>query len=429
MTSAQNRKVTSVHDREKAVELDQADPLRAVRDRFVVADDGLIYLDGNSLGRLPRETPKRIGRLLEHAWGERLIRGWSEGWMDLPVTVGDRLGEYLLGAAPGQTALADSTTVCFYKLASAALTARPGRTEIVTDTDNFPTDRYVLESLAAEKGLTIRWIQADPDSGPQPEQVHAVVNAKTALVTFSQVSYRSAYILDARAITGIAHAAGALALWDLSHSVAAVPLRVDADGADMAVGCGYKYLNGGPGAPAFLHVRAGLHDALRNPVPGWLGHAEPFAFEPLFRPAAGLGSMVTGSPHILQLAALESAVDLWLDVDMAAVRAKSIALAELFIALVEERCADKGFELASPRDASRRGSQVSFRHAEGYGIVRGLIERGVIGDFRAPDTCRFGLAPLYLRHIDVWDAVERLDELMATEAYRDERFAMRAAVT
>ncbi len=261
------------------------------------------------------------------------------------------------------------------------------------------------------------------------DRLEAELDSSVAVLLLTHVDYRTAFMHDMARLSAAAHAVGALAVWDLCHSVAAVPLRLTEDGADMAVGCGYKYLNGGPGAPAFLHVRAGLHGQLANPVPGWLGHADPFAFEPAFRAAGGIGSMITGSPHILQLAALESAVDLWLEVDMAEARAKSVALTELFIELVEARCEGMGFALASPRDASRRGSQVAFRHPEGYQVVRALIDRGVIGDFRAPDICRFGFAPLYVRHVDVWDAVEQLRDVVATGAHHDPRFAERVAIT
>jgi len=255
-------------DRAAAAARDQADPLAEYRKRFQFGEEGAIYLDGNSLGRLPTETPARLAEVLTEQWGGRLIRAWSEGWMELPRTLGDRIGEALLGAAPGQVVVADSTTVCFYKLATAALAARAGRTEIVTDRNNFPTDRYVLESLAAERGLTVRWIDADPRTGPQPEEVAALVGPNTALVTFTQIDYRSAYILDSRAITHVAHAAGALTLWDLSHSVGAIPVALDDEQIDLAVGCTYKYLNGGPGAPAFIYVRAEHQAGLRQPIWG-----------------------------------------------------------------------------------------------------------------------------------------------------------------
>ena len=297
--------MTSLQDaRAEAVALDDADELRAFHDRFVVADDGLIYLDGNSLGRLPRDTAARLAEVVQGQWGERLIRAWSEGWMELPRTLGDRLGAELLGAAAGQVAIADSTTVCFYKLAAAALSARPGRTQIITDVDNFPTDRYVLESLASERGLEILWVTADPDAGPEPSHVEELISERTALVTFSHVNYRSAFILDARAITSLAHEAGALALWDLSHSAGAIPVDLDGDGVDLAVGCTYKYLNGGPGAPAYLYVRAEHQGALRQPIWGWLGRQDPFEMAPGYLPGEGISAMLSGTPPVLALTAV-----------------------------------------------------------------------------------------------------------------------------
>ncbi|HSP65149.1 MAG TPA: aminotransferase class V-fold PLP-dependent enzyme, partial [Candidatus Deferrimicrobium sp.] len=322
---------------------------------------------------------------------------------------------------PDEVIVAESTSVCLFKLLCAALAMRSGRSVILTEEENFHTDLYVAAAAARLCGAELKVVARERLRGEMDDTV--------AVLLLTHDDYRTGYMHDIGALSAAAHDAGALAVWDICHSVAAVPLHLNADGADMAVGCGYKYLNGGPGAPALLHVRAELHHALRNPVPGWLGHAEPFAFEPAFRPAPGLTSMITGSPHILQLTALESAVDLWLEMDMAAVRAKSIALSEMFIELVEERCAGMGFNLASPREPERRGSQVALRHAEGYGIVRALAERGVVGDFRSPDVCRFGFAPLYVRHVDVWDAVEHLQDVVSTEAHLDRRFVERAAIT
>jgi len=407
--------VTSINDRAQALKLDQADPLKSFRDRFVIVDDGLIYLDGNSLGRLPRETPQRISQLLEHDWGERLIRGWSEGWMELPITVGDRLGENLLGAAPGQTAVADSTTVCFYKLACAALAARPERTEIVTDTDNFPTDRYVLEGLATEKGLTIRWIEADPNTGPQPEQIAACVNAETALVTFSQVSYRSAYILDAKAITAIAHAAGALALWDLSHSAGAIPVELDQDGIDLAVGCTYKYLNGGPGAPAFLYVRREHQERLRQPIWGWLGRRDPFEMAQGYAPGDGISALLSGTPPMLGLTAASVGIELAIEAGIGPIRAKATQLTEFAIDLVDRWLADAGVSVGSPREPERRGAHVALVHPDARALTQRLIEAGVIVDFRTPDVIRLGLSPLTTRFVEVWDGLDRLRRMLGRD--------------
>jgi kynureninase len=391
-----------------------------MRAQFVIPE-GLVYLDGNSLGALPVRTPARLAAVLEQEWGVGLVRSWLDaGWMEAPRRLGAKLAR-MIGAGPDEVVVAESTSVCLFKLVCAALAMQPRRSVVLTEQENFHTDLYVAAAAAQLNGGTVEVV-------PRARLLEAL-DDRVAVLMLTHVDYRTGFMHDMSALSAAAHEAGALALWDLCHSVAAVPLQVNGDGADMAVGCGYKYLNGGPGAPALLHVRAGLHGELRNPVPGWLGHAEPFAFEPAFRPAAGIGSMITGSPHILQLAALEAAVDLWLEVDFSAVRAKSIALTELFIELVELRCAGMGFELASPRDPARRGSQASFRHMDGYGVVRALSERGVIGDFRAPDVCRFGFAPLYLRHVDVWDAVDRLHEVVTTGAHHDPRFHERATIT
>jgi len=412
--------VISAVDRATCAARDAVDPLASVREQFVLPDD-LIYLDGNSLGALPVRTPARLAALVEEEWGRGLVHSWSDaGWIEAPARVGAKLAR-LIGAGSDEVVVAESTSVCLFKLVCAALAMQPDRSVVLTEEENFHTDVYVAAAAAQLCGATV-------EVQPRARLLDAL-DDRVAVLVLTHVDYRTGYMHDMRALSAAAHDAGALALWDLCHSVAAVPLQVNADGADMAVGCGYKYLNGGPGAPALLHVRAGLHGALRNPVPGWLGHAEPFAFELAFRPASGLRSMITGSPHILQLTALESAVDLWLEVDMAAARAKSVALTELFIELVEERCARMGFELASPRDAARRGSQVALRHPDGYGVVRALAERGVVGDFRAPDICRFGLAPLYVRYVDVWDAVDHLHQVVAEGAHLDPRFAERAAIT
>lgn len=407
-------------DRPGCEAMDDADPLRDVRQRFVIPD-GLVYLDGNSLGALPRTTPARVETVVEEQWGRGLVRSWLDaGWMEAPRRVGDKIAR-LVGAAEGEVIVAESTSVCLFKLVCAALRMRPGRTIVLTEEENFHSDLYVAAAAADLCGATVRAVAR--------ERLAGELSDGTALLLLTHVDYRTGFMHDMAQMSRAAHDAGALAVWDLSHSTGAVPLHLNADGADMATGCGYKYLNGGPGAPAFLHVRAGLQGELRNPVPGWLGHADPFAFEPLFRPAPGLASLITGSPHILQLAALESGVDLWLTIDFEAVRAKSIALTELFIALVEDRCGGSGLGLASPRDAARRGSQVSLTHPDGYGIVRALIDRDVVGDFRTPDTCRFGFTPLYTRFVDVWDAVEALRQVLAEDAHRDPRYRTRAAIT
>jgi kynureninase len=398
--------------RDEAVARDDADPLGGFADRFVVAGDGLIYLDGNSLGRLPRQTAPRIAEVIERQWGERLIRGWSEGWMELPRALGDRLGQALLGADAGQVAIADSTTVCFYKLAAAALNARPGQTEIITDVDNFPTDRYVLESLASERGLTIVWIQADPHAGPDPGQVADAITENTALVTFSQVAYRSAFILNARAITDVTHDAGALALWDLSHSAGAIPVTLDDDGVDLAVGCTYKYLNGGPGAPAFLYVATRHQGELDQPIWGWLGRRDPFEMASGYIPGEGIGAMLSGTPPLLALTAAGVGIDLAIEAGIQAIRSKSIELTEYCIALIDEWLTPLGCSVGSPRDAAQRGSHLALVHPDARTLCRRLIDDGVIVDFRTPDVIRLGLSPLTTRFTDVYDGLMRVAELL-----------------
>jgi kynureninase len=398
--------------RAEAAALDDADELRAFHERFADAGDGLIYLDGNSLGRLPRDTAVRLTEVVQSQWGERLIRAWSEGWMELPRTLGDRLGSELLGAAPGQVAIADSTTVCFYKLAAAALSARPGRTQIITDVDNFPTDRYVLESLAAERALEILWVTADPAAGPEPAHVAELISERTALVTFSHVNYRSAFILNARAITDVAHEAGALALWDLSHSAGAIPVNLDGDGVDLAVGCTYKYLNGGPGAPAFLYVRAEHQGTLRQPIWGWLGRQDPFEMAPGYLPGEGISAMLSGTPPVLALTAVAAGLDLVVEAGIDAIRHKSIGLTEYAIALIDDWLAPLGCSVGSPRAASRRGSHVALLHPQARTLSRRLITDGVVVDFRTPDVIRLGLSPLTTRFTDVYDALDRVRRML-----------------
>ena len=395
-----------------ALALDEADPLRAFRARFVVADDDLIYLDGNSLGRLPADTPRRIGELLSE-WGSRLIRGWEEGWLEVPLMLGDRIGSALLGAQAGQVALADSTTVCLYKLAAAGLAARPDRSEIVADRDNFPTDRYVLESLAATHGHTIRWIDSDPAAGPSPADVAAVMGSDTALVALSHVDYRSAFVLDMPAINRVAHEAGALTLWDLCHSVGAMPVSLDDSGADLAAGCTYKYLNSGPGAPAFLYVRAEYQGQLRQPIWGWLGRRDPFAMASGYEPASGLSSMLSGTPPILALTAVAAGTEPVIEAGIEAIRAKSVALGEYAIALHDRWLAPLGVRLGSPRPAAQRGAHVALGHPQADGLCRRLIDHGVIVDFRAPDVIRVGLSPLTTSFADVRDGLSALRELLA----------------
>jgi kynureninase len=401
--------------------LDAADPLRGFRDRFALPD-GVIYLDGNSLGALPRATGPRLAELVRAEWGGDLITSWNKhGWIDLPARVGDKIAR-LIGAAPGQVVVADSTSVNLFKLLSAALDLAQGRTVVLSDHGNFPTDLYIAQGLVAARGggLALRLV----DEGA----VTDAIDLSTAVVMLTHVNYRSGRLHDLAAVTAAARRAGAVMLWDLSHSAGAMPIALDAAGADLAVGCGYKYLNGGPGAPAFLYIARHHQARVRPPLSGWMGHEAPFAFDLDYRPAVGIARNLCGTPPILSLAALEVGVDLMLEADLAQVRAKSMALGERFAALVEARCPDT-FELASPSDPAARGSQICLRHPDGYAIAQALIGRGVIGDFRAPDILRFGFAPLYLRYVDVWDAVEQLADIMATRAWDTPEFRTRAAVT
>jgi kynureninase len=394
-----------------AAALDAADPLAAFAARFVADDPDLIYLDGNSLGRLPRATVDRLREVVGQEWGGALVRGWGS-WMDLPRRTGDRIGVDLLGARAGEVLVSDSTTVNFFKLATAALDARPGRRTIVTDRDNFPTDRYVLEGLAAARGLTIRWLEPDAIAGPTPAEVAAALDESVALVTFSHVSYRSAAIADLPAITKLAHDAGALALWDLSHSAGSVPVDLEAGGADLAVGCTYKYLHGGPGAPAYLYVREALQGALRSPIWGWLGRRDPFAMGQGYEPEAGVGGWIAGTPSVISLAAVEEGVALVAEAGVARLRAKGTALTSYAVALHDAWLAPLGCRLGSPRDPARRGAHVAIRHPAAADLCARLIEGGVVGDFRAPDSLRFGLAPLTTSFADVHRALDRLHGLL-----------------
>jgi kynureninase len=392
--------------RDAAAELDARDPLRDFRQRFVI-DPALVYLDGNSLGCLPRRTVARLERTVAQ-WGERAVRGWDDGWLELPIEIGDRLGACALGAASGQTVIGDSTTVCFYKLACAALDARPDRRQILTDLDNFPTDRYVLEGLARARGLELVWLQGDPGIGPTPDEVAARIGPDTALVTFSHVSYRSAHIAEMAVINRLVDEAGALMLWDLSHSAGSVPLALDGDQAGLAVGCTYKYLNGGPGAPAYMYVRRGLQSELRQPIWGWLGRRDPFEMAPGYEVAAGMQGFLSGTPPILALAAVDEGVRLIAEAGIDAIRAKGVALTEFAVTLAEALLAPRGVSVVSPRDPERRGAHVALAHPEARQLCARLIDAGVIVDFRRPDVIRFGLSPLTTRFVDVWDAVEAL---------------------
>lgn len=398
-----------------AARLDAEDPLAALRERFLPADGVVAYLDGNSLGRPLRAAAERMERFVRADWGTRLIRGWDEGWIDRPRTLGDRIGAAALGAAPGQVVVADSTTVLLYKLARAALDERAahGRDEIVVDTDNFPTDRYVVEGIAAERGASLRWIESDPAAGVTPEQVAAAVGPRTALVLLSHVAYRSGFLADGPAITRVAHDAGALVLWDLSHSVGSVPVELDVWGADLAVGCGYKYLNGGPGAPAFGYIAARHTGALRQPITGWFGHRAPFAMGPGHEPAPDVRALLSGTPPVLASVPLECGVELLAEAGIDAVRAKSLRLTTFALDLADTLLARHGVQVASPRDPERRGGHVTLRRSDFAEVNARLWERGVIGDFRAPDGIRIGLAPLSTSFAEVAAGMTALAEEVA----------------
>jgi kynureninase len=386
--------------RAEAESLDRADPLAHFRERFVI-DGPVIYADGNSLGRLPEATVERLGSVLD-TWGSRLVTAWPD-WIDRPLEVGDLLAEAVLGANRGEVLVCDSTTVNLFKLAAAALAQRPGA--LVTDADNFPTDRYVLQGLG-----DVAVFDADPIRGPTAADVErACAGRDVSVVCVSHVAYRSGALADVRAITHAAHDAGALLLLDVSHSAGVVSIELEAAGVDLAVGCTYKYLNAGPGSPAFLYVRRELHEELRSPIWGWFGQREQFAMGPSYDPVPGIGRFLAGTPSILGLTAVEVGAELVRDAGIEALRRKSVALTELVVALHDERLAPLGFELGTPRDPELRGGHVSVRHAEGWRICRALIERAdVVPDFRSPDSIRIGLPPLYTRFVDAWDIVDRL---------------------
>jgi kynureninase len=399
-----------------AEEQDAADVLGHFRDRFVRHDRSLIYLDGNSLGPLPVRTQARIADVVDQEWGVGLARSWDR-WMELPRQVGDALGEQLVGAAPGQVLVCDSTTVNLYKLAWAALDAQPGRNVIVTDDDNFPTDRYVLEGIAAQRGCELRMIRTDPDTGLSEQTVRAALDERTALVCLSHVAYRSSALADLARFTQLVHEAGAMVLWDLSHSVGAVPIELDASGADLAVGCTYKYVNAGPGAPAFVYVREELQSRLRQPVWGWFGQRDQFAMGPGYDPAPGIDAVATGTPQIIGTVAVEEGVRLLGEAGIDRLRAKGTALTAYLIALADEWLEPLDFALASPRDDARRGGHVCLRHPEAWRLSQALIQADIIGDFRRPDRLRLGPAPITTRFTDVWDALDRLRQITTDRTY------------
>src|SRR5438067_9064915 len=404
---------------EEAQPLDAADPLAFAREQFRLPN-GVIYLDGNSLGPLPVAAPQALAETAERQWGENLIASWNKhGWIDWPTQIAAKLAP-IVRAKPNELLIADSTSVCLFKLLAAAVKARPDRRTIVTQQHNFPTDLYVAQGLAETLGLHLKAVPVD--------EILCALDEDTAVVTLTHVDYRSAAFHDMAAVNDAARAAGALTVWDLSHSAGALQLDLDGAGCDLAVGCGYKYLNGGPGAPAFVYVAERLQEKLHSPLQGWMGHAEPFAFADDYRPASGIQRFLTGTPSILALAALDAGLDTFAGISMRDVEAKGRALSQLFIDEVEARCGSE-VRLASPRDPAARGSHVVFAHPQGYAVMQALIPRGVIGDFRAPDLMRLGFAPLYNTHVEMIRAAEILASILTTREWDYPRFKERAKVT
>ena len=395
---------------DQAREMDARDPLRTLRDRFVLPE-GVIYMDGNSLGPLLKAARERMDQAVSVEWGQGLVRSWNDAhWIDAPQRIGGKIAR-LIGAAPNEVVVADSTSVIVFKLLVAALQARPGRHVILTEAGNFPTDLYIAQGVAETlPGVEVR--------AAAPGEIMSAIDQDVAVVMLTHIHYKTAARHDMAAITARAHAAGALTLWDLSHSAGSVPVDLHADDVDLAVGCGYKFLNGGPGAPAYVFVAERLQQTLTSPITGWMGHARAFAFSDDFQPADGMARWLTGTPPMLSLLALEAGVDLQLEIDREALAAKGHALWSLFVERLEARCAAHGFDLITQRDPNRRGSHVALTHPEGYRIMQALIARGVIGDFRAPDVLRFAITPLYQRFEDIWRAVEILAEIMEGEAWR-----------
>lgn len=394
-----------------AEELDRDDPLASYRDQFVIDDDSLIYLDGNSLGRLPKASRDRVRDVLELDWGRHLIRSWEDRWINLPQQIGDLIGTGLLGAEPGEVIVGDSTTVALYKAMSAALDARPDRHTIVIERDNFPTDRYLAESFAKQRGLDIRWIDEVGSDGVTLEHLAPLLDDDVVLLSLSQVDYRSAAVLDMTAMTHAAHEVGALTLWDLCHSVGSIPIDLHRDNVDLAVGCTYKYLNGGPGSPSFTYVRRDLQAALSQPIWGWWGCADMFDMAQGYQPHDDIRAWLAGTPSVLSLCAIEPSVQMIVEAGMRAIRAKSMALTALGVRLYDGWLAPRGAGLASPRDPGRRGSHLTVTHQNAEFVAQQLTETGVIPDFRRPDGIRLGMASLTTRFVDVYDGFARLRDL------------------
>lgn len=409
--------------RKEAAALDATDSLAGFRNEFAL-EDGLIYLDGNSLGPLPKSVPTRLQTAITEEWGKDLITSWNKNsWFELSQNTGEMIAG-IIGADKGQVVAADGTSINIFKILAAGLKLDPARNRILSEKGNFPTDLYIAEGLRNLVGHEdCEVVLADE------KNIVEAVDDKTAIVLITQVNFRSGRMHDMAAVTRAIQDKGALVCWDLCHSAGAVPVDLDGCNADFAVGCGYKYLNGGPGAPAFLYVAKRHQNSVRQPLSGWHGHAAPFDFDVGYAPANGIDRFLCGTQPVLSMIALNEAMAMWARVDMNQLRQKSVALTELFIKLVESRCDGMGFELASPRDASMRGSQVAFSHIDGYPIMQALIAAKVIGDFRAPDILRFGFTPLYTRYVDVWDAVDRLADIMSNKRFDTPEFRRKSAVT
>jgi len=403
-----------------AKHLDSQDPLASSREQFVITDPDLIYLDGNSLGRMPKAAAERAKQIVDDEWGNDLIRGWNKGWWDAPSRVGDRIGQ-LIGAAPGQVLVSDTTSINLFKLATSALTLQPNKTRIITDTFNFPSDLYILQGIKQVLGNRheIIYIRAtDNDLTPDLAQLESTIDENTSLVTLSHVTFKSGYIYDMRRITDLAHLKGALVLWDLSHSVGSVPIELDACNADLAIGCTYKYLNGGPGAPAFLYVNKNLQDKLTPPIWGWWGQTKPFDFGLDYIPAPGAQRFLVGTQPMISLLTMDASLDNILKIGMDAIRTKSILMTDYASFLTDNLLAPLGFSLGSPRDSAQRGSHISIRHPDGYRINRALIEEmNVIPDFREPDNIRMGFAPLYTSFTEIWEGFDRIKRVMEEKRF------------
>jgi kynureninase len=416
-----------VSTRQDLEALDRNDPLREFRAQFELPS-GVIYLDGNSLGALPRRTRERIATVVEREWGEGLIRSWNAAdWISMPQRTGDKIAR-LVGAAPGEVVAADSTSVNLFKALSVAVRANPGRRLMLSETANFPTDLHVVQGLVAQLGGDHELVLVD-GSEDAIEAVLAQRGKQVAVVLLTHVHYTTSRTYDMRRVTAAAHKAGALMVWDLSHSAGVMPVDLNGCDADFAVGCGYKHLNGGPGAPAFIYVARRLQDRYTQPISGWMGDARPFEFLGDYEPAPGITRYLSGTPGVIAMAALEASVELILEAPMDAIRAKSVALCDLFIALMDQHCEGMGFELISPRGGTWRGSHLSYRHEASYPLMQALIASGVVGDCRPPDLVRFGFAPLYVRYVDLWDAVMRIAGIARTRAWDRPEYRARQSVT